>query len=240
MTTPGISVDGLSVSYGDVQVLKDISFSATRGEFVAVVGRSGVGKSTLLYAVAGLVKYEGSVVTVGKLGFVFQDYAVFPWLTVRGNVGAGVRGRDRRDKDRIVRRYLEATELTGRERSYPAHLSGGQVQRVAIARALAAEPDLLLCDEPFGALDVYTREAMQRCLMELWERDRKTVLFVTHSVDEAIFLADRILVLRDDGKLIGHRVPFPRPRDERFKFEPEFVAFKRDLLDELALPSASQ
>ena len=184
--------------------VSDISLDVSEGEFVSVLGPSGCGKSTLLYIVGGFVAPSTGSVTVGgrpvtgpgpDRGPVFQEFALFPWKTVLGNVMYGLSNRAsrRREAQARVRELLAMVHLSGYESFYPKELSGGMKQRVAIARTLAYQPNILLMDEPFGALDAHTRTRLQNDLLAIWERDRKTVLFVTHSVEEAVFLSDRVV-----------------------------------------------
>jgi len=195
------------------------------GEFVSILGPSGCGKSTLLYIVGGFVQpTEGTVAVNGKTvtgpgpdrGPVFQEFALFPWKTVLGNVMYGPleRGMKKSKAEEKARALIALVHLTGYENFYPKELSGGMKQRVAIARTLAYGPSILLMDEPFGALDAHTRTGMQKELLEIWERDRKTVLFVTHSVEEAVFLSDRVVVLtRSPGRIKDTvEIDLPRPR----------------------------
>ena len=205
--------------------IADISLEVAEGEFVSILGPSGCGKSTLLYIVGGFVPpTQGTVTVDGKpvtgpgpdRGPVFQEFALFPWKTVLGNVMYGPleRGMAKSKAEEKARALLALVHLTGYENFYPKELSGGMKQRVAIARTLAYGPSILLMDEPFGALDAHTRTGMQRELLEIWERDRKTVLFVTHSVEEAVFLSDRVVVLtRSPGRIKETvRIDLPRPR----------------------------
>jgi NitT/TauT family transport system ATP-binding protein len=209
--------------------LSDISLDVADGEFVSILGPSGCGKSTLLYIVGGFVSPSGGVVRVNGVavtgpgpdrGPVFQEFALFPWKTVIGNVMYGLleRGVAQREAEARARALIELVHLKGYENFYPKELSGGMKQRVAIARTLAYGPSILLMDEPFGALDAHTRTGMQHELLEIWERDRKTVLFVTHSVEEAVFLSDRVVVLtRSPGRIktiIAIDLPRPRRRAE--------------------------
>lgn len=186
--------------------LEDVSFEIKKSEFVAIIGPSGCGKSTLLDILAGLsAQSEGQVVIDGKevngtdlqRGIVMQGYALFPWRTVRRNVeyGLEIRGVSKAERQEISRKYIELVNLKGFENRYPHELSGGMKQRVAIARALAYDPEILLMDEPFGALDAQTRENLQEELIKIWNETKKTIIFVTHSIDEAVYLADRIVVL---------------------------------------------
>src|SRR6187397_123519 len=193
--------------------LSEISLDVAQGEFVSVLGPSGCGKSTLLYIVGGFVAPStGSVMVSGQpvtgpgpdRGPVFQEFALFPWKTVLGNVMYGLKqqGVAQAQAQARVSDLLAMVHLSGYENFYPKELSGGMKQRVAIARTLAYQPSILLMDEPFGALDAHTRTGMQHELLEIWERDRKTVLFVTHSVEEAVFLSDRVVVLtRAPGRI---------------------------------------
>ena len=205
--------------------LGDISLSVAEGEFVSIVGPSGCGKSTLLYVVGGFVPPSTGRVTVNgqavtgpgpDRGPVFQEFALFPWKTVLGNVMYGPleQGLPKQLAESRARTLISLVHLTGYENFYPKELSGGMKQRVAIARTLAYGPNILLMDEPFGALDAHTRTGLQRELLEIWERDRKTVLFVTHSVEEAVFLSDRVVVLtRSPGRLkAAIDIDLPRPR----------------------------
>jgi len=226
-----IAIDGLSKSFAAAHpanhrlALSDISLQIAEGEFVSIVGPSGCGKSTLLYMVGGFVApSRGAVSVAGKpvtgpgpdRGPVFQEFALFPWKTVLGNVMYGLlqQGVSKPEAEAKARALISLVRLTGYERFYPKELSGGMKQRVAIARTLAYGPTILLMDEPFGALDAHTRTGLQNELLEIWERDRKTVLFVTHSVEEAVFLSDRVVVLtRSPGRVKATvDIDLPRPR----------------------------
>jgi NitT/TauT family transport system ATP-binding protein len=205
--------------------ISDVTLNVADGEFVAVLGPSGCGKSTLLYIVGGFIPPStGSVRVDGKpvtgpgpdRGPVFQEFALFPWKTVLGNVMYGLIQQrvPRQEAETRAQALIDMVHLRGYENFYPKELSGGMKQRVAIARTLAYRPSILLMDEPFGALDAHTRTRMQNELLEIWERDRKTVLFVTHSVEEAVFLSDRVVVMtRSPGRLKAIiEVELPRPR----------------------------
>jgi NitT/TauT family transport system ATP-binding protein len=226
-----IAIDGLSKSFATAHTanhrlaLSDISLQIAEGEFVSIVGPSGCGKSTLLYMVGGFVAPStGAVSVAGKpvtgpgpdRGPVFQEFALFPWKTVLGNVMYGLlqQGVSKPAAEAKARTLISLVHLTGYEKFYPKELSGGMKQRVAIARTLAYGPTILLMDEPFGALDAHTRTGLQNELLEIWERDRKTVLFVTHSVEEAVFLSDRVVVLtRSPGRVKATiDIDLPRPR----------------------------
>ena len=222
-----LEVNGLTVSYGEVNVLDGMDMSVGEGEFVAVVGESGCGKTTMLSAIAGFVPHRGMVVRPERVGVVFQNHAVFPWMSVEENIGFGMRD------PRGVEYYLETIALKDKRRSYSFELSGGQVQRVALARTLAAQPELILMDEPYGALDVYTRERMQQWLLDIWERERKTIVLVTHSIEEAAFLADRVLVLKDKKITSEFSIKLSRPRARDIRFERGFVKLVKKITESL-------
>ncbi|MFD5624343.1 ABC transporter ATP-binding protein [Streptomyces yangpuensis] len=215
-----VRLEGLSVRYGSAPVLDRTDLELPAGSFTALLGPSGCGKSTVLGAVAGFVPPATGRVTAGSRpvrgpgpdrGVVFQHYALFPWRTARGNVEFALKrlGLPRAERRRRALDALAEVGLADGTDKYPAQLSGGMQQRVALARALAAEPEVLLMDEPFGALDTLTRARMQRLLRELWQRRGTTVLFVTHDIDEALALAERVVVLGDrPGRVLAdHAVP---------------------------------
>lgn len=221
--------------------LQDISAEVSNGEFLCILGPSGCGKTTLLRMIGGLdhptageIDVEGTPVTGPdpRLAMIFQEYSLYPWRTVRANVGFGLqmRGMPQDEREAIVTRFINLVGLEGFGDNYPYELSGGMRQRVAVARALATDPAVLLMDEPFGALDAQTRNRMQKELLLIWEKTKKTVLFVTHSVDEAVFLADRIMVLSPRPGRIAeiYDVDIPRPRD---RTSVEFASLRRDVLE---------
>jgi len=243
----GVTIDHVTMSYpartGAVNALEDVSLEIEDGQFVSIVGASGCGKSTLLNIVGGLVApTEGAVRLDGDVvegpgadrGMVFQSYTLYQWLTVRRNVefGLSLHGVSRTERRRIADTLIAQMGLRGFEDAYPKALSGGMKQRVAIARALANEPRVLLMDEPFGALDAQTRTVMQELLIDVWERLRTTVLFVTHDIDEAIFLSDVVYVFSSrPGRLrLRLEIDLPRPRTLETLAEPRFGLFKRDVL----------
>ena len=223
-----------------------LSLQVERGTFVTIVGPSGCGKSSLLLAVDGLIEPSGGEVRVeGRRitgpgrdrAMVFQDFALLPWRSVLDNVRFGLElQRWSGDLDARARRFVDLVGLDGFERHLPHQLSGGMRQRVGIARALAVEPDVLLLDEPFGALDAQTRDTMGRELLRIWEARRQTALFVTHSLDEAIFLADRVVVMgRDPGRIIDtFAVDLPRPRSVEMTDTPRYVEYRRRIREQLA------
>ena len=234
--------------HGEVEALRDIDFSISRREFVCVIGPSGCGKSTLIRILAGLENHSsGDVLLDGKpvkgpgqdRGMVFQGYSLFPWLTVKKNVmfGPEMNGRGRSVAEQDALLWLDLVGLEKFADAYPHQLSGGMRQRVAIARALVNEPRILLMDEPFGALDAQTRAKMQSHLIDIWRNVDITVLFITHDLDEAIYLADRILVLKAHPGEVQEiiEVPVPRPRSPAQFSSPEFLATKARL-EELIHP----
>jgi NitT/TauT family transport system ATP-binding protein len=224
---------------GEVVALRDAVLDVGAGEFICLIGASGCGKSTLLRIIAGFERPSAGRVVVGgravtgagpDRGMVFQDYGLFPWLSVRGNIGFGpaARGKSRAEVTATVERYLDVVGLRRFADAFPYQLSGGMKQRVAIARVLANEARVVLMDEPFGALDAMTRERLQDELLELWQRTGLTVIFVTHSIEEAIFLADRVVVMSPGPGRIVSDIPIDlaRPRDVS---SPPFNELRRSL-----------
>lgn len=251
MVQPLVAFDDLSMTFGSgaacVHALDHVSLSFDAGAFVCIVGPSGCGKTTLLQTLAGFARpTTGSVLFEGRTveapgperGVVFQQPNLFPWMTVAGNAGFGprMRGAARADRAAVVERLLRMTSLWEFRARYPYELSGGMQQRLAIVRALANEPKMLLMDEPFGALDALTREKMQVELHDIWRRTAMTVLFITHSVEEAVYLGTDVVVMSPrPGRILEHlRLPFARQsegRDSRsIKSLPEFVAAREQIL----------
>jgi NitT/TauT family transport system ATP-binding protein len=245
---PRLRVENVGLIYRDgrggaVAALENVSIDVAEKEFAVIVGPSGCGKSSLLYLAAGLADAtSGRILLNGRpidgpgadRGMVFQSYTLFPWLTVRRNVEFGLRrrGLPAAERDARVAHFLKEVRLTQFAEAYPKQLSGGMMQRVAIARALANDPQILLMDEPFGALDSQTRGSMQKLLLRVWEHEHKTVLFVTHDVDEAILLGDRLYVMTPRPGRIRQIIPVPiqRPRNMSMVMDPEFIAVKRQVL----------
>ncbi len=232
------------IRQGSLLVLEDINLHVEEGEFVCAVGASGSGKSTLLRLLAGLdmpttgeIRVDGIQVTGpgADRGLVFQSYTLYPWMTVEQNVGFGLklRGVSRAERQSRVWDYLEVVGLSNFAKAYPKELSGGMRQRVAIARALASEPKILLMDEPFGALDIQTKEDMQEFLLELWERTRKTIFMITHDVEEAVFLSNRIYVLSARPGSIQREVIIDQPdqRHHVIKRQQWFLDYKDTITD---------
>mgnify|MGYP001818661149 FL=1 len=251
-----LEVQGLGKEFetpgGAVTALKDINFQTHKREFVCVIGPSGCGKSTLIRILAGLeTPSSGRMLLDGKevhgpgpdRGMVFQGYTLFPWLTVKKNVMFGLEqaGHSKQVAEEDARQWIDLVGLTSFVDSYPHQLSGGMKQRVAIARALANQPRILLMDEPFGALDAQTRAKMQSYLMDIWQNIDITILFITHDLDEAIYLADRILVLKAHPGEVQEliEVPVPQPRSPDQLLSPEFLATKKRL-EELIHPPAEE
>ena len=249
MTEPAplLSIEGVSKVFGNpagggTEALRDIRLGVGAGEFVSIVGASGSGKSTLLRIVDGLLPASsGRVVVDGRpvdrpgrdRAMVFQQDSLLPWKTVTENVGYGltIGGMGRREAAAIALRFIEMAGLKGFEHHYPHQLSGGMRQRVNVARALAVDPKILLLDEPFAALDAQTREIMQAELLRIWSRSRTTVLLITHQIDEAVFLSDRVVVFsaRPGTVRADIDIPLPRPRDLTIKRSPEFTALVEEI-----------
>ncbi|MBO9535241.1 ABC transporter ATP-binding protein [Herbaspirillum sp.] len=245
---PGaVAIDRLTIELGAGRrrfaALQEVSLDIAPGEFVCVLGPSGCGKSTLLGALAGhlasgagQVRVDGAAVSGPhpERGLVFQHHTLFPWQRVIDNVAFGLKmkGIPRAQRHEKARELLELVGLAGFEHSYPAQLSGGMQQRVEIARVLINHPRLMLMDEPFGALDAQTRLKMQELLLDVWSRIPTTILFITHDIDEALFLADRILVMSPrPGRIIEElRIDFPRPREAGLVTSPRFIELKRHCL----------
>jgi sulfonate transport system ATP-binding protein len=226
---------GLRRSFGDREVLHSIDFSIAPGEFVALLGRSGSGKTTLLRSLAGIdLGFEGDLYVPERRSVVFQEPRLLPWAKVLDNVVLGLRGRDANDRGRDA---LREVGLDGHEKDWPKTLSGGEAQRAALARALVRSPELLLLDEPFGALDALTRIKMHALVHQLCARHHPAVLLVTHDVDEAVLLADRVLVLTDGTLSLDVPVDVPNPR---LRSDPRFIALRSRLLRELGVDEAAE
>ena len=231
---------------GPFQALKGVDLQVREREFVSLIGPSGCGKTTVLKIMDGLIPYdEGELLVLGKhvagpgpdRAVVFQDFSLLPWLTVEENIGFGLRLRGTKGATRNerVKEYVELVGLQGFERSYPRQLSGGMQQRVGLARALAVEPTILLMDEPFGSLDAQTRNLLQSDLLRIWDVFARTVVFVTHAMDEAVFLSDRVIIM---GTRPGHvaeivDIDLPRPRTEETRSDHRFVELSSHIWDVL-------
>jgi NitT/TauT family transport system ATP-binding protein len=251
---PHIEVTDVSLAYdtpaGRVQGVKEASFAIEQSEFLCLVGPSGCGKSTLLNIIAGFLTPTGGEIRIGgkpvsghgmDRGVVFQDFAqLFPWRTALGNVAFGLemKGLPKDEREEIALKQLQLVKLEKFAQAYPHHLSGGMQQRVAIARALAYNPSVLLMDEPFAALDALTRDDMQRLLADVWRETRKTVVYVTHNVSEAVYLADRVVVMTPHPGTVKIEVPIrmKRPRDP---LSVEFLDHQKELLRHLGQQPAA-
>lgn len=246
-----LKIENLGFSYKgnkkkkNYEVIRNLNLEITDNEFICIIGPSGCGKSTLLKMLAGFQKptsgrilYNGEEIkNVGyERAMVFQEDAVFPWLKVRDNVEYGLKVRNVPQKERKenVNKFIEKVGLKGFEDAWPKELSGGMKKRVDLARVLANNPETILMDEPFGALDAMTKEMLQEELVEIWESSKKTIVFVTHDIEEALFLADQIVVLqhiKNGGEAEVIDVPFDRPRTVQIKENPEFQKVRRKIVD---------
>jgi ABC-type nitrate/sulfonate/bicarbonate transport system ATPase subunit len=244
---PKLRIHGLSKAFQtnghEVRVLDDISLDVREGELVCILGPSGCGKSTLLNIVGGFLPPTSGAVTIDgepvrgpdpRRVFVFQERGVFPWLTVEGNIGFGLSRLPAGEKSRRIAHYVRLVGLEGFEKAYPQELSGGMKQRVEVARALAVDPDVLYLDEPFGALDSITRLVMRSELLRIWEAEKKTILFVTHDIEESVQLADRIVVLSARPGSIRRivEVDLAHPRDLS---SPRYLALRDSIFEEIGL-----
>jgi NitT/TauT family transport system ATP-binding protein len=244
-----LRVDNLSVVFTrdekSIVVLRDINLEVANGEFVCVVGPSGCGKSTLLNVMGGFLSpTSGSVAIDGQIVkgpdprriFVFQERGVFPWLTVEGNIGFGLFSLSREERQQRIDHYIKMVGLVGFEEAYPSELSGGMKQRLEVARALAVNPDMLYLDEPFGALDSITRHIMRGELLRIWEAERKTIVFVTHDIEEAVQLADRVVVMTARPAIVQQivEIDIPHPRDIS---SPRYLDLRDGILHQIGLAS---
>ncbi|WP_346354750.1 ABC transporter ATP-binding protein [Azotosporobacter soli] len=239
-----LTVSGLYKTFdakdGQVAVLENISLCVNEQEFIAIVGASGCGKSTLLRIIGGLeMDYQGSVALEGKRiagpglnrGIVFQEHRLLPWLTVEENIEFALQKGEKEEKEKLIKEHLALVGLTGFEKAYPGQLSGGMAQRVAIARALVNRPEVLLLDEPFGALDALTRLKMQQEILSIWEKEKTTMIMVTHDIEEALYLGDRVIVMSDRPGSIKREVivDLPRPRE---RSDAKFMQLRKDIFRE--------
>ncbi|HET6776602.1 MAG TPA: ABC transporter ATP-binding protein [Actinomycetota bacterium] len=247
-----VEVRGVNKSFprhqggGELRVLNDVSFSLDAGTFICLVGPSGCGKSTLLRIIDGLIPPDSGEVLIGgekvrepslDRGFVFQQFNLLPWRTVLGNVEFGLEnlGVKKQERRRRAHEVIKLVDLEGFESYYPSQLSGGMQQRVGLARAIAVEPTILLMDEPFGSVDDQTRMLLQDELLKIWEQAQKTVIFVTHDIEEALYLGDKIVVMRARPSRITRilEVPFGRPRTDEIRGTPEMGHLKQAIWEEL-------
>jgi NitT/TauT family transport system ATP-binding protein len=252
LSDPTIEVRGLGKVYeepdggAEFRALLDVDLTVQRGEFVSLIGPSGCGKTTLLKIIDGLIPYdEGELIVHGEpvrgpgrdRAVVFQNFALLPWLRVRENIGFGLKLQhvDQKVVDATVDDLIRMVGLEGFEDRYPRQLSGGMQQRVGLARALAVDPAILLMDEPFGALDAQTRNILQADLLDIWERTRKTVIFVTHAMDEAVFLSDRVVIMGAKPGRVHEiiDIDLPRPRTDETRVDPRYIELSAYVWDVL-------
>lgn len=239
-----ISIENVSKSYGTLNVLDKVNIEVKKGEFVVLLGASGCGKSTLINLVAGFVRPStGRVIVNGhevkdvdpQCGMVFQQYALFPWMTVLENVAFGLklRGIAKKERHEIAQKYIDMVGLQSFEDAFPKALSGGMRQRVSIARVLANDPDVILLDEPFAALDAMTRQVLQEQLIRIYEQSGKTIVFITHSIDEALLLSTRVIVLGSKPGKVVQDIPndLPHPRNASVQLSPRFNELKAQIWD---------
>lgn len=237
-----ISIQGVSKHYGSFQALEQVDLDVAQGEFVVLLGASGCGKSTLLNLITGFDDpTSGRIVVNGRpvnkvdpnCGMVFQQYALFPWLTVLENVGFGLKmkGVPKARRNEVAQRFVEMVGLKGFEDRFPSALSGGMRQRVSIARVLANDPDVILLDEPFAALDAMTRQVLQDELLRIYEKSRKTIVFITHSIDEALLLSTRMLIMsaRPGRVVTDIRNDLPMPRNAEVQLSPRYNELKSQI-----------
>lgn len=226
------------VNNEEVQVIRDVNLNIREGEFICIVGHSGCGKSTLLKLIAGLLGYESGSIEIDNRkvmapdidrGMVFQEHRLLSWMTIKDNIGLGLNHLAPPMRDEIIAQHMELVKLTGFENAYPKQLSGGMAQRAAIARALVNSPKILLLDEPFGALDALTRIQMQKEILRIWEAEKTTMILVTHDIDEAVYLGDRVVVMSSRPGNIQEVIPVDigRPRD---RGSADFAYIKKKIL----------
>ncbi|WP_027730524.1 ABC transporter ATP-binding protein [Variovorax paradoxus] len=237
-----ISIQGISKQYGDFHALQHVNLEIAKGEFVVLLGASGCGKSTLLNLVTGFDRSTAGRIVVNDrevtkvdphCGMVFQQYALFPWLTVLDNVAFGLKmkGVSRAERHNVAQRFIEMVGLKGFEHKYPNTLSGGMRQRVSIARVLANDPDVILLDEPFAALDAMTRQVLQDELLQIYEKSKKTIIFITHSIDEALLLSTRMIIMsaRPGRVVTDIRNDLPMPRNADVQLSPRYNELKSQI-----------
>lgn len=242
MNHPMIQLEGVAKSFGKLNVLQEVNLQVAKGEFLVLLGASGCGKSTMLNMISGFEQpTQGRVLVNGKVvndvepacGMVFQQYALFPWKTVSENVAFGLkmRGIGRAERRDVARKYIESVGLKGFEDSYPNALSGGMKQRVSIARVLANDPDVMLFDEPFAALDAMTRQVLQEQLLSIYEKSGKTIVFITHSIDEALMLSTRMIVMGSKpGRVVQDiKNELPLPRSAEVQLSPAYLDLKKSI-----------
>ena len=224
-----ISIQNLTVGYNNQSVLENLCLNIDQGEFIAIVGKSGTGKTTLLNSIAGFIKHSGKIEMPKSIGFCFQNNSLFYWLTVKENIVFGLDEYNDIEKKAIVNDILNKIDLVEFQDKYPTELAGGQQQRVAFGRALANKPKILLLDEPFSSLDIYTRDQMMVWVLNIISKMDITIIMVTHYLDEALVLADRIIVLKNKNILTEVKVTFDKPRSQKVRYTEFFQKTKQDL-----------
>ena len=224
-----ISIQNLTVGYNNQSVLENLCLNIDQGEFIAIVGKSGTGKTTLLNSIAGFIKHSGKIEMPKSIGFCFQNNSLFYWLTVKEYIVFGLDEYNDIEKKAIVNDILNKIDLVEFQDKYPTELSGGQQQRVAFGRALANKPKILLLDEPFSSLDIYTRDQMMVWVLNIISKMDITIIMVTHYLDEALVLADRIIVLKNKNILTEVKVTFDKPRSQKVRYTEFFQKTKQDL-----------
>ncbi len=244
MVVHKIRIENFNFSYENKSIIKDLSINIFNKEFITILGPSGCGKSTLLHSIAGFLIHEKDMIKINSknvdkvvedMRIVFQDYPLLKWKTLEQNVRLSINNMSKKKKIEITSRYLKEVGLCGYENYYPYQLSGGMAQRGALATAFAAKPKLLLMDEPFGALDALTKKKMQKTLLNIWEKNKTTIVMITHDIEEAILLSDRIIILsqRPATILKEFEIIFNRPREENIIYTKEFTQMKKNIMNYL-------
>jgi iron(III) transport system ATP-binding protein len=228
-TNKQISIQNLTVGYDSQTVLENLCLDVNTGEFVAIIGKSGTGKTTLLNSLAGFINYSGIIEIPKSIGFCFQNNSLFYWMTVKENIAFGLDELNENEKKDVVNDILNKIDLLKFQDKYPNELSGGQQQRVAFGRALANKPKVLLLDEPFSSLDIYTRDQMMVWVLNIISKMDITIIMVTHYLDEALVLADRVIVLKNKNILTDLKVPFDKTRSQNVRYTEIFQKTKQDL-----------
>jgi NitT/TauT family transport system ATP-binding protein len=224
-----ISIHDLTVGYKNQTVLEKLCLEVNAGEFIAVIGKSGTGKTTLLNSIAGFIKHHGKIEIPNSIGFCFQNNSLFYWMTVKENIAFGLDDFTEIEKKEIINDILLKIDMVKYQDNYPIELSGGQQQRVALGRALANKPKVLLLDEPFSSLDIYTRDQMMVWVLNILAKMKITIIMVTHYLDEALVLADRVIVLKNKNILTEVTVPFDKPRSQNIRYTEIFQKMKQNL-----------
>lgn len=226
-----LSVDNLSVTYNEINILKNINFEINANEIVTLIGKSGVGKTTIIKAINGNIKYEGNIVSTDKKRTVYQEDYLFNWFNGYKNISIGVDGL-KLEKKEIKERVLNVTQeldIIHLLKKHPYEMSGGEKKRVAIARAYISYPELILMDEPFSSLDIFTKEKMYVELLKIWENTNNSILFITHDIEEAILLSDRILIIKNQEISNEFFINFARPRLMNIKFSEKFIQLRKEI-----------